>query len=261
MRLATFNILNGRSPADGEVDLERYADAIRSLRADVVGLQEVDRSQPRSGSADLTAIAARAMDAQWSRFAAALSGTPGSAWTAATGKEQPDTAAYGIALLSRFPVLDWGVVRLRPVPLPVPLYFHQKRQLAVVRDEPRVALWATIRLPHALAGTPGREVTVATTHLSFVPGWNLWQLWTLARELRGLPQPVVLCGDLNLTRRWAGGVSRLTPTVAAATFPSQAATRQLDHVLVRDVPGPYRGSAVRTPVSDHQALVVDFRID
>ena len=40
-----------------------------------------------------------------------------------------------------------------------------------------------------------REVTDATTHLSFVHGWNLWQLWTLARELHGQPQPVVLCGD------------------------------------------------------------------
>ena len=260
MRLATFNILNGRSPADGEVDLERYAEAVRSLRADVIGLQEVDHCQPRSGTADLTAIAAQAVDAQWSRFAAALSGTPGSAWTAATGAEQPDSAAYGIALLSRFPVVEWGVVRLRPVPFPVPLYFHQKRQLAIVRDEPRVALWATVRLPTPLAGTHHREVTVATTHLSFVHGWNLWQLWTLARELHGLPQPVVLCGDLNLSPRWAATVSRLTPTVAAPTFPWHAATRQLDHVLVEDVPGPYAGSAVRTPISDHQALVVDFQV-
>jgi endonuclease/exonuclease/phosphatase (EEP) superfamily protein YafD len=123
-----------------------------------------------------------------------------------------------------------------------------------------VALWATVRLPTPLAGTQHREVTVATTHLSFVRGWNLWQLWTLSRELRGLPQPVVLCGDLNLSPRWAALASRLTPTVAAPTFPWHGATRQLDHVLVGDVPGPFSGSAVRTPISDHQALVVDFQV-
>ncbi|HRI97143.1 MAG TPA: endonuclease/exonuclease/phosphatase family protein [Nocardioides sp.] len=61
MRVATFNILHGRSPADGVVDLERFAAAIASLDSDVLALQEVDRNQPRSQHADLTAVAAEAM--------------------------------------------------------------------------------------------------------------------------------------------------------------------------------------------------------
>lgn len=48
MRLATFNILNGRSTKDGTVRLDRLAGAVRTLDADVLGLQEVDRLQPRS---------------------------------------------------------------------------------------------------------------------------------------------------------------------------------------------------------------------
>ena len=48
MRLATFNILHGRSIQDGVVDLDRLADAIRLLDADILALQEVDRDQPRS---------------------------------------------------------------------------------------------------------------------------------------------------------------------------------------------------------------------
>ncbi|HLN78763.1 MAG TPA: endonuclease/exonuclease/phosphatase family protein, partial [Nocardioidaceae bacterium] len=48
MRVATFNILNGRSPADDRVDIERFATAVKSLDADVLALQEVDRNQPRS---------------------------------------------------------------------------------------------------------------------------------------------------------------------------------------------------------------------
>jgi endonuclease/exonuclease/phosphatase family metal-dependent hydrolase len=43
MRLATSNILHGRSPADGLVDLTRLADAVRTLDADVLALHEVDR--------------------------------------------------------------------------------------------------------------------------------------------------------------------------------------------------------------------------
>ena len=60
MRLATFNLLHGRSLSDGAVHAERVAAAVAELDADVLALQEVDRAQPRSGGLDLTAIAARA---------------------------------------------------------------------------------------------------------------------------------------------------------------------------------------------------------
>src|SRR3954464_10207054 len=112
MRLATFNILHGRSTHDGVVDLDRLRDCVRSLDADVLALQEVDLEQPRSGMADLTAVAAEAMGAVSHRFVAAIAGTPGATWIAATGREQPGAAAYGISLLSRFPASTWQVARL-----------------------------------------------------------------------------------------------------------------------------------------------------
>jgi endonuclease/exonuclease/phosphatase family metal-dependent hydrolase len=77
VRIATFNILHGRSPSDDRVDVERLAAAVKDLDADVLGLQEVDRDQPRSMGADLTAVAAEAMGAVDSQFVAALAGTPG----------------------------------------------------------------------------------------------------------------------------------------------------------------------------------------
>ena len=39
VRLATFNILNARSPEDDRVDLDRFVAAIASLDADVLALQ------------------------------------------------------------------------------------------------------------------------------------------------------------------------------------------------------------------------------
>ena len=97
MRMATFNILHGRSVHDGNVELDRLVDSIKQLDADVLALQEVDLDQPRSGKADLTTVAAEAMGAVSHRFVAAINGTPGATWMAATGREQPGTAAYGIA--------------------------------------------------------------------------------------------------------------------------------------------------------------------
>ncbi|NUQ32631.1 MAG: endonuclease, partial [Dermatophilaceae bacterium] len=160
MRVATFNILNGRVPTDQHVDLGGFRSAIRDLDADVLALQEVDRNQHRSDHADLTAIAAEAMGAPEHRFVAALSGSPGATWIAATGEEQPDAAAYGIALLSRFPVRGWRVVRLAPVPVPVPMRFRGRLRPELVRDEPRVAVVADV-------ATQGGTVTVVNTHLSF----------------------------------------------------------------------------------------------
>lgn len=77
MRMATFNILHGRSLDDGQVNLERLSECIHRLNPDVLALQEVDCDQPRSSLADLTAIAAAAMGAVAHRFVAAISGTRG----------------------------------------------------------------------------------------------------------------------------------------------------------------------------------------
>ena len=250
MRIATFNILHGRSLDDGRVDVDRLAAAVKTLDADVLGLQEVDRDQPRSLGADLTAVAAEAMGAVDSQFVAALSGTPGGTWMAATGDEQPGSASYGISLLSRYPVVSWRVVRLDPLRMSVPLWSQQSRRPFLARDEPRVAVAAVV-------DGPSGQMTVCNTHLSFIPGWSGHQLRTLVRSLEGTPEPLVVIGDLNMQQRGAARHSGLRPIATAATFPAPRPTRQLDHVLVRGgirAGGP--AEAVRLPLSDHRALVV-----
>ena len=103
MRLATFNILHGRSTKDGTVRLDRLADAVRRWTPTCWVCRRSTGLQQRSHLADLTAVAADAMGAVAQQFAAALSGTPGATWVAATGRASPDSASYGIALLSRYP--------------------------------------------------------------------------------------------------------------------------------------------------------------
>ncbi|WP_448625556.1 endonuclease/exonuclease/phosphatase family protein [Geodermatophilus sp. URMC 64] len=250
MRIATFNILHGRSLDDGLVDCDRLADAVKQIDADVLGLQEVDRDQPRSMNADLTAVAAEAMGAVDSQFVAALSGTPGGTWMAATGDEQPGSASYGIALLSRLPVVSWRVVRLPALRARVPMWFKGRRRPIIVSDEPRVAVAAVLEGPDG-------QFTVANTHLSFMPAWNALQLRRLVRSLAGTIEPLVLMGDLNMEPRQATRISGLRSIAAADTFPWDEPRRQLDHVLVR---GPLRATgpatAMRLPLSDHRALVV-----
>ena len=254
MRLATFNILHGRSPADGLVDLDRFAAAVRSLDADVLGLQEVDRDQPRSHGADLTAVAAEAMGAVTHRFAAAITGTPGATWIAATEDAVPGSAAYGIALLSRYPARSWQVAHLPRIPFRFPLYLREPRKVVVVDEEPRAAVTGHF-------DTPAGPLVVVNTHLSFVPGWAQLQLRHVRRTLAGVDEPVVLMGDLNMSGGLPARVTGYRPLATHPTFPLEAPTRQLDHILVRGSLGPVRASeAPQLPLSDHRALVVDVEV-
>ena len=250
MRLVSFNILHGRSTTDPLVDVDRFSRAVAALDPDVLGLQEVDRDQERSGGADLTVVAASAMGAVEHRFVAALSGTPGATWVAATGTEQPGSASYGVALLSRYPVTSWQVQRLPPLPVRAPMLAPGRRRPVLVSDEPRVAVTAMLR-------TPTGPLSVTATHLSFLRGWNIRQLRRLVRATGRTAGPQVLLGDLNMGDRTARLATGMRTTGTVATFPAAAPDRQLDHVLVRGLPGPFRVRAVETELSDHRALVVD----
>ncbi len=252
MRVATFNILHGRTVGDG-VDVGRLRECVRRLDPDVLSLQEVDCDQPRSERADLTAAAAEAMGAVEHRFVAAISGTPGATWMAATGREQPGTAAYGIALLSRYPVASWQVLRLPRIPTRLPMYLPGPNRVMVVDEEPRAAVIAQLQ-------TPIGGLTVANTHLSFVPGWNRRQLRRLIHDLRGFPGPRLLTGDLNMTPKTVGRWSGMRPLAIAKTFPADDPNRQLDHILTDD--HRLRGGPVEAepmPISDHRPLVVDLQ--
>src|SRR3954454_10979187 len=121
MRMATFNILHAHKVDDG-VDIDRFRQVIADLDVDLLALQEVDYDQPRSGMADLTAVAADAMQATSHRFGGAIPGTTRAPSSPPTGRESPGTAGYGVALLSRHPATSWQVVRLPRIPTRFPMY-------------------------------------------------------------------------------------------------------------------------------------------
>lgn len=253
-RFATFNVLSGRSVADGRADARRFAGAVASLDADVLVLQEVDRDQERSGRLDLTAIAAEAMGASHAVFAPALYGTPGRSWKRADDGDDPGGPAYGNALLSRLPWRDLATVRMPAAPVVVPL-FVPGHGAVLAREEPRVATVATVE-------TPTGEVTVVGTHLPFVPGWNRRQLRKVAEALVDRPDPLLFMGDLNLRGSTPAKLTGWRPLVEAPTFPVDRPRWQLDHVLLRgDLGGigSVQATDVRAlPVSDHRAVTVDI---
>jgi endonuclease/exonuclease/phosphatase family metal-dependent hydrolase len=253
VRVATFNLLSGRGVPDGEVRVEDLRAAAAELDADVVGLQEVDRHQGRSGGTDQTACVAEALGAGWSRFVPAVDGTPGATWTPSTADDGSDVdgPSYGVALVSRLPVLAWRVRRFRPAPFGLPLMVPGSRGLTSVPDEPRVALAAVVE-------GPAGPFTVVTAHLSFVPGWNVRQLRAIARWTASLPAPRLLVGDLNLPGSLPRRITGWTQLARVPTYPSWQPRVQFDHVLADRPPVVRDVHALQLPVSDHCALVVEL---
>ena len=254
MRLATFNILHGRSLIDGRVDLDRLRAAVRDLDPDILALQEVDRDQPRSHLADLTAVAGEAMGAVSQRFAAALSGTPGATWIAATERDLPGEASYGVALLSRYPARSWQVLRLPRIKPTFPMWLRSGHRMIMVREEPRAVVIG-------LLDTPAGPLIVANTHLSFVPGWGRHQLRRIVRDLEPVTAPVVVMGDLNMTEPLPTDRAGYTRLAEHPTFPADEPTEQLDHILLRGHLGRVRDSqAPQFDLSDHRALLVELEL-
>ena len=253
MRLVTFNILHGRSLRDGQVDTGRLAAAVRRLDPDILALQEVDRSQDRSHHADLTDVAARAMGAVDSRFAPAVAGTPGGAgWVPASDGDDPDTAAYGVSLLSRYRASAWRVLRLPRIPFRVPRTDRHLWPRRLAREEPRIAIAGRFE-------TDDGPLTAVSTHLSFVPGWGQLQLLAIRQALAGEDGPVALLGDLNLPGRQAELLTGYRSLGRRPTMPAGRPGVQIDHILGSGGLGPVR--VVDNPemeLSDHRPLVVEL---
>jgi endonuclease/exonuclease/phosphatase family metal-dependent hydrolase len=261
LRLATANLLHGMSLTSGVAGEDDLRGSARLLAADVVGLQEVDRHQERSGLVDQTAVVAELVGASAWRFVPALEGTPdpSRSWrpTEVEDGSTVDGPTYGVGLVSRLPVRSWHVLRLGASRVGAPLLVpgEPRSRLMHVPDEPRVALAAVLEGPNG-------PFTAVTTHLSFVPGVNVAQLRRVVRWAAAFPGPRLLLGDFNLPGALPRRITRWEQLARAATYPSYRPRIQFDHVLgdgvtradVRDV------KVVRMPVSDHCALRVDVDV-
>jgi endonuclease/exonuclease/phosphatase family metal-dependent hydrolase len=160
--------------------------------------------------------------------------------------------AYGIALLSRFPL-----EALAQYPLPVPR-----------GAEPRT-------VAHALMRVAGREVSVYLTHLirrPFNSEARMRQSALIAAMLERDPRPKLLMGDLNddpdsrtvrLLRR------ELTDVVAASgqglegTFPLPlpfSPALRIDYVFACDAFVPLRSAVLHVEASDHYPVIADVRL-
>jgi endonuclease/exonuclease/phosphatase family metal-dependent hydrolase len=202
------------------------ASEIRALDPDVVLLQEIDRFHGRTGGVDQAAY-----------FAEALGMEASFSPNVVQGRGQ-----YGTAILSRFPILDSGRFALPNG----------------AGGEQRGLQWAGLDIG-------GQEVRVYNTHLqNKIVGLREAQARHVAGILAGEEQPTILGGDMNAT----ANTPTLGPLLAqlvdawavAGSGPDGTGPNgsRIDFVMASPTLEPQGAQALRSAVSDHARVVVDY---
>lgn len=204
----SFNIHHGEG-TDGVLDLDRIAEVIRESRADVVGLQEVDRHY--SGRSD------------WADQAGALADRLGYhvAFGANIDRDPPAAGRpriqYGTAILSRYPIVRSTNTYLYRSP--------DQEQRGLLHSELDVR---------------GTRVHVYNTHLAASSRTDRLRQTRQLTELIEDTAPAVLVGDLNalpsateittlaeeFTDAWVAAGHG-----AGGTYPAENPDRRIDYVF------------------------------
>lgn len=229
LRAASYNIKHCRGN-DDKVNLERTAETLKSLKADVIGLQEVDNGAKRSGSVKQPEELGKRLSMHHA-FGAFM---------------DFDGGQYGLAILSKHPLGEVKSIRLPE------------------GNEPRVALAAEVKLPG------GETITVVNVHFDWVRDdkFRFAQASELAKHLRELRTPYLLLGDFNdqpksrtleLFHSLASEVKK--PETNRFTFSSTSPRSEIDFLFV--APQPRWGEAMTEVIdekmtSDHRPIVAEL---
>ena len=231
LRVVSYNIKHGRGN-DDKVDLERTASVLRTLKADIVALQEVDNHVTRSNNvaqADSLGTLLRMHHAFGGFFAY-------------QGGE------YGMAVLSKFPI-----ARVTPIRLPD-------------GNEPRIALRVDVTT------TAVDTVAVFNVHFDWVANdtFRFKQASALAQILDTVSMRYMVVGDYNdgpesrtLSLFRAKATEALKPSHDRMTFSSTKPEREIDHLFVAPATA-WSINAVRVihepMASDHRPVLVELAL-
>jgi len=215
-------------------DIAATTAAIQSGVPDIVLLQELDEKTGRSNGVDQLRALSVSTGLQYYHFGKTIN---------------YDGGAYGIGLLSRYPLAE-----VRMVLLP-----HQ--EIPGERVEQRGVLLASVKLPN------GRSIRVANTHLGLHEENRELQVAEIIKLTQESTGSLIIGGDFNVTpddpvmaQFQAAG---LLPTCTTClSIPSMMPNRQIDFILTqRDVKVKERVVISGTTASDHLPIVAVLEVD
>ena len=233
LRVMSYNIHVGVG-MDKKLDLPRIAAVINGQRADLVGLQEVDRGVERTGRIDEIAELAKLTHMDYA-FAFNLKYQGGQ---------------YGVAILSRYPI--------RSTDHRLYLNTREAERRGFIRAEVNI---------------DGRLVNFVTTHLDYqYEDGRVFEAEQLLAGLKDVKGPLIVVGDFNDVP--TGGAYRLMNEQFAdawiesgasdqgLSYPADKPVKRIDYILFRqgDRIRAKKAWIVSTLASDHVPVVADLVI-
>ena len=248
-------------PKSGD-DCSGLAAAAAALGSDVISIQEVDHGLGRSNNACQTRDIAIAMGAKNWAFAPSVIGSPEGKWEKANNDiatnqkstSEIDSGSYGIGIVSKISVIKWHRLNLGRslvgMPLLIPNTDTGKPKAIYIKDEPRLAIAAQLE----------NGWTVINTHLSFVPGMNLFQLKKLKKWADTFGEKVLLMGDFNLPGSIPAMGSKWQSLILQNTYPSWLPKVQFDYILSKGVAlkDVIQVPTTKSSISDHLPLTIEI---
>lgn len=253
LRVVTFNIAHGRglAPLQGmassrkiRYNLRRISELLVSLKPDVVALQEIDQNSRWAGNFD---------HLDYLRLHA---GFPHAIFGINNHNEGMMNLSYGNAILSKHPIAEWENVVFgsrwmgekgflyteielgdKRMPM-VNLHLHHSSRIQRMKQLDRLTGW------------------LAHKHRERSKTWTV---------------PPIVCGDFNSSHAKPDATSSLLShlgdyadyalhPVNGRTFPSPLPSRALDFVFLPPGCSDVKSEVVKSFLSDHRPVVVDFEL-
>jgi len=233
IRVMSYNIHVGVG-MDKKLDLPRIAAVINGQRADLVGLQEVDRGVERTGRIDEIAELAKLTHMDYA-FAFNLKYQGGQ---------------YGVAILSRYPI--------RSTDHRLYLNTREAERRGFIRAEVNI---------------DGRVVNFATTHLDYqYEDGRVFEAEQLLAGLKDVKGPLIVVGDFNdvptggayklMNEQFADAWIESGASDQGLSYPADKPAKRIDYILSRrtDRIRTKKAWIVSTLASDHIPVVADLEI-
>ena len=242
-KVLVYNVHAGKD-AGGKDNLQRVADVVREVNADVVLFQEVDKGTRRSGGIDQPAEYAKR-----------------TGYHVAFGRSlNYDGGEYGIAVLSRWPIRRDSAIHL-PVEPP------QERSGGSY--EPRIAM-------STLVSAPFGDLAVLNTHIdaSGDDRWRLQEIRTIIQlaqsAVRSGATRVLFGGDFNSTPESAVQVQlrangfrdswQTCGTGDGFSYPADSSRKRIDYLFIIAGVECTEARVINTEASDHRPVLFTLRL-
>ncbi|SFH24993.1 endonuclease/exonuclease/phosphatase family protein [Pedobacter insulae] len=233
LKVMSYNIHHANPPSKaGIIDLDAVAAVINKENPDIVGLQEVDKLTKRCGNVDQAKVLAEKTGLHYQFFKAI----------------DHDGGEYGVAILSRYPIISSSKVALPQV----------------MEGEARVMAVAEIILPNKM------KVTFVNTHLDAQrPDSNrVVQMKAILTNLARVKGAILLVGDLNCEAS-KEPIALLDKTFkrscvlnCAPTIPQDKPVKTIDYIALSKANWQLKSHHVipETYASDHRPVMAVYQL-